>query len=37
MGVGLWGGKMATTPFGMWGQVAAILQHWVKDVKDPWL
>lgn len=36
MGVGLWGGKMATAPFGMWGQVAAILQHWVNGVKDPW-
>lgn len=28
-GGGALGGKTATAPFGMWGQVAAILQHWV--------
>lgn len=27
---------MAIAAFGMWGQVAAILQHWANDVKDPW-
>lgn len=31
-----WGRFLATAPFGMWGQVAAILHHWAKDVKDPW-
>lgn len=36
MGVRLCGGKTATAPFGMWGQVAAIREHWVNGVKDPW-
>ena len=27
---------MATAPFGIWGQVAARLQHWANGVKEPW-
>lgn len=30
------GGRMATAPFGIWGQVAAIRQHWANGVRDPW-
>ena len=26
---------MATAPFGIWGQVAARLQHWANGVNDP--
>lgn len=33
-GYGAQGRKMATAPFGMRGQVAAILEHWANGMKE---